>query len=278
MNWRIVRAIAVKDWKEVLQNRLAWMPMLVLPIIFAVVFPLIFILIPQAASQSNSMKPGDVAVLTQNAPPSVRDQLAGLNDNQIVMVLLLGYLFSPLFLMLPLMTSTIIGADSFAGEKERKTMEALLYTPATQRELFFGKMLAALIPALLIAWGSFIVYTVILDTAGANVIGRVWFPTPPWWPLMLWVTPAVAVAGNMASVVISARVSSFMASYQMSSALVLPIIVLIFGQVGGILFLGVEVTFLLGVVVWLVDGVLLWFALKIFSRARLMGAAAQNQG
>src|SRR4051794_31010228 len=126
MNWRIVRAIAVKDWREVLQNRMAWMPMLILPLVFAVFIPLLFILLPQSLSSSKT-KGGDLTLLTQNAPPSVQEQLAGLNENQTVAYLLLGYLLAPLFLIMPLMTSSIIGADSFAGEKERKTMEALLY-------------------------------------------------------------------------------------------------------------------------------------------------------
>jgi ABC-2 type transport system permease protein len=191
--------------------------------------------------------------------------------------LLLGYMLAPMFLILPIMTSSVIGSESFVGEKERKTMEALLYTPATEHELFFGKMLAAIIPAILITWGSFIVYTLILNTAGGTIMGRIWFPTPPWWPLVLWVTPAVAVAGNVAVVLVSSRVSTFMEAYQVSGALVLPIILLMVGQVAGVLFLGVEVVIIVGVVIWLLDGILLWFALKLFSRAKLMGTAAQNQ-
>jgi ABC-type Na+ efflux pump permease subunit len=41
------------------------------------------------------------------------------------------------------MVSSVLAADSFAGEKERKTLEALLYTPTTDRELFTAKLLEA---------------------------------------------------------------------------------------------------------------------------------------
>lgn len=48
----------------------------------------------------------------------------------------------------------IIGADSISGERERGTLEALLLTPASRRQILLGKFLAGLSPwplALLIA-------------------------------------------------------------------------------------------------------------------------------
>ncbi|MCL4560205.1 MAG: ABC transporter permease subunit [Chloroflexi bacterium] len=50
------------------------------------------------------------------------------------------------------MLSTIIGAVSFVGEKERKTLEALIYTPARDSELFLGKVLAGVVPSVALAW------------------------------------------------------------------------------------------------------------------------------
>jgi ABC-2 type transport system permease protein len=40
----------------------------------------------------------------------------------------------------------IIGADSFSGERERSTLESLLLTPSSRRQLVLGKFLAALSP------------------------------------------------------------------------------------------------------------------------------------
>ncbi len=278
MNFRIIRAIALKDWRQVRQNRMALMAMLVLPIIFSIGLPLLFIALPKLVPDSSATSTGDIEVLMKTVPQAVRDQLSQFSHQDAITVLMLGYLFAPMFLMMPLLTSSIIGADSFAGEKERKTMEGLLYTPATERELFFGKMLAAFIPALLITWGSFLAYAIILNVGIRGVAGDFWFPTPSWWPLIFWVTPAIAIAGNLAAVAISARVNTFMSAYQASSSLVLPLVILMVGQIGGLLFLGVEVMLILGIIVWIVDIGLLWLGLKLFSRARLMGAAAQNQG
>jgi len=275
MNWRTIRAIALKDWREVRGNKMAWAPTLIVPLIFCVVLPLLIIVLPGALSSGEGgdmMKDADLELFLANLPPAIAASIAGLNESQTMIVLLLGYLFSPLFLILPIMTSSVIGSDSFVGEKERKTMEALLYTPATERELFTGKMLAAVIPAVLLTWLGFAVYTLVLNSAGGVVMGRVWFPLPHWWVMVLWVTPAVAVLGMMGAVVISARVKSFMEAYQNTGLLVLPIIMLVISQVAGLLYLSVPVAFGIGLVVWLVDGILLLFALRIITRAALMGA------
>ena len=272
MNWRSIRAIARKDLLEVRQNRMAWMPMLVLPIIFCVLLPLLIILGPSALNLTpeTMMKGQDIQSLLDVLPPTVTEQVAGMNDQQLMTYFILAFMIAPLFLILPIMTSGIIGSDSFVGEKERKTMEALLYTPATDGELFLGKMLAAVIPAVLVSWGSFILYTVVLNLLGNPIMERIWFPTPTWWPLILWVTPAVAVTGMLAAVIVSVRVNTFMEAYQATGLLVLPVVLLLVGQIGGVVYLSVEVTIIVGLVVWLIDAVLLWFGLRLFNRMALL--------
>ncbi|HXF73297.1 MAG TPA: ABC transporter permease, partial [Actinomycetota bacterium] len=66
--------------------------------------------------------------------------------------------------------SMIIGADSVSGERERRTLEALLLTPASRRQIVVGKFLAALSPwpaALLISLPALVVVS-----QGNPVLGR----------------------------------------------------------------------------------------------------------
>jgi ABC-type transport system involved in multi-copper enzyme maturation permease subunit len=275
MNRRIIWAIARKDWREVRQNGMAWKPMLILPLIICVLLPVIIILGPTLFNipMSSLTKGQDIKSLVMSLPPAVQEQVGGMTDHQLMIYFILAFTLAPMFLILPIMTASIIGSDSFVGEKERKTMESLLYTPATERDLFLGKMLAAVVPAVLVSWITFIVYTVILNVLGGPVMGRVWFPTPTWWPLILWVTPAVAVMGMLGAVLVSSRVSTFMEAYQATGLLVLPVILLLVAQVGGVIYLSVGTTIIVGLVIWLVDAAFLWFSLKIFSRAALMGSA-----
>lgn len=273
MNWRIIRAIAIKDLKEVRQNGMAWKPMLVVPVIFCIIIPLLFLVLPQAGGSETDklLKDSDMQQMMDSMPPAVAQMAAGMNEMQTLTLYILAFVFAPMFLIMPIMTASVIGSDSFVGERERKTMEALLYTPATERELFLGKMLAAVIPAVLLTWGAFVVYILVLNIAGAPLMGRVWFPTPSWWPLIFWVTPAVATLGMACAVLVSSRVSTFMESYQISGLLVLPVILLVVGQVGGVVYLSVEVVLVVGIIVWVIDAALLWFGIRIFSRASLMG-------
>lgn len=130
-------------------------------------------------------------------------------------------------------------------------------------------MLAAILPALVITWLSFILYTLILNVVGTPIMGRIWFPTPAWYPLILWVTPAVAGMGVLGAVIVSARAGTFMEAYQTTGVLVVPLLLLVFGQVFGVITLSVELALVVGLVVWLVDWALLWASQRLFSRYRL---------
>ena len=100
--------------------------------------------------------------------------------------------------------------DAEVSRRERKTIEALLYTPAEDAELLAGKVAAAAIPAVRITWIGFAVYVVILNTAPYRLFYRVWFPLPIWWPLIFWISPALVFLGIAITVLISAKVPNFL--------------------------------------------------------------------
>jgi ABC-type Na+ efflux pump permease subunit len=248
---------------------MAWMPAVLVPVIFVIVLPLILIAVPRAFGASDALS-GDMDDLLAMVSPSMAEQLDGLNPEQMATVILLGFLLAPMFLIMPLMFAGIVGAESFVGEKERKTLEALLYTPASDRELFLGKVIASVVPAIALSLLCFAVYIVVLNVVGWPTMGRVWFPLPHWWPLMLWVSPAVATLGMSASVIVSTRVSTFMEAYQFSGALVLPLLVLVIGQMVGIISLSVGLMLGVGLLIWILDAVLIRVGLRMFRRSELM--------
>src|SRR5688500_6665953 len=170
MNWRLIRAIAIKDLKEVRQNRMAWIPAIIVPLIFVVVLPLALMVLPRLFDMSGSMT--EELDDLKGMLPALAEQLQGMNPEQMATVVILGYMLAPLFLILPLMFAGIVGSESFVGEKERKTLEALLYTPATDGELFLGKVIASVVPALLLSLLCFAAYAVVLNLAGWPTFGR----------------------------------------------------------------------------------------------------------
>jgi ABC-type Na+ efflux pump permease subunit len=271
MNWRSIWAIARKDLLEVRQNKAAWIPAIVLPVIFAIVFPLLFTALPQFMPVDDIEKElGDMQTLLKNLPPSVQLMFNGLKLEQMFTIYFTAFLLAPLFLIMPLMFSSIVGADSFVGERERKTMEALLYSPATDVELFLGKVLASVIPAIGLSWLTYLIYIIVVNAGSFNQFGRIWFPLPTWWPMMFWMTPAFALLGVTATVMISARVKTFMEAYQLTGSLVVVVLALVIGQATGVLYLGVGMVLLLGTLIWIVDAVLIYFNLRVFNRSSLI--------
>lgn len=274
MKIKTIFTIAKKDLLEVKQNKTAWGPMLIVPLIFTLVIPLAFLLLPRLINiaPEELMPAYQLKGFLANLPESMTAILSGLTEVQSMQVLVLGYLFAPMFLIFPLMISTIIAAESFAGERERKTIEALLYTPATDAELFVGKSMAAFLPSLVVTWISFIIYSVVLNVAGFSIYNHLWFPVASWYPLMFWITPAVALLGIAFTVLISARTPTFMGAYQTSGSLVLIVLGLVAGQATGLLYLSVGISMLVGLFFWLVAGLLTWYAIRLFSRSKLLTA------
>ena len=275
MNWKTIFTIANKDIYEARQNRSVWLPIMIVPVIFVLVLPLVFIILASDPTLSQSLTADpDTAKMLEMLPPFMTQLTTGMNLNQSFVFMFLGYFFAPFFLILPIMFSTVIASESFAGERERKTIEALLYTPATDAELFLGKVLASFIPAVVITWGCFIGYIIVLNGAGYPLMGKLWFPLTNWYPLIFWVSPALSLLGIAATVLISSKVQTFMGAYQTSASLVLVVIALLVGQITGVLYLSVGVSLLLGLGIWMIDAVLSYLAVKSFNRERLLASEA----
>lgn len=270
MNWRIVRTVARRDLLEVSRNKAVLIPSVVVPVIFVVFMPMLLIFVMGYAPMPEAKLAESLSMIERFLPRSLAAQLAGLTPRQLLVWVMVGYLMAPMFLVLPMMLASIVGADSFAGEKERKTLEALLYTPATDQELFVGKTLASVLPALALSWLSFLLYVGVINAASWPLMGRSWFPTPQWWPLIFWVTPAVATLGMAVAVLVSARVSTFMEANQIGGVLVILVVALIAGQATGVLFLGVGMALIVGAVCWLLAIGFIQLAVRQFSRSELI--------
>ena len=278
MKMRRVFAIARKDWIEVRQNKYAWMPMLIVPIFFVVLLPLLFTLVfpalqvdPQEVLSSDQ----DLDIFINRMPEAMLRYVDFGKPMEAMIVIMLGFLFAPMFLILPLMYATIIASESFAGERERKTIEALLYTPASDAELLLGKVAAAAIPSLAATWIGFMIYTLILNIAPYAHFQRIWFPLPTWWPLIFWITPALVVLGIALTVIISAKVQNFLGTYQTSASVVLLVVALFAGQITGALYLSVMVEMIIGAVLWVAARVLGLVAVRTFNRKALLAGSKQ---
>ena len=211
---------------------------------------------------------GSAGGMLQGMPGS-QAALAGYDEAQGFVVYVLVFMLAPFYLILPVVSSMSIACDSFAGEKERKTLEALLYTPTSDRELLVAKILSAMVPAVAIAWIGFLLYSITANLAAWSTMGRIFFPNLMWVFLALWVAPAVAGLGLGVTVLVSARAQTFQEAYQVGGVIVLPILLLVVGQATGILYFSPWLVLVLGLVFWIVDAVLLYLGARRFRRSEL---------
>jgi len=133
--------------------------------------------------------------------------------------------------MIPLFLAGPYIADTFAGERERKTLETLLATRLPDSSIYLGKILAVCTYAWtvtqLIVLASLVALNLAGDGAGTNMAAGRWFV----YPASVW---AGALAGSYASALLISGIGTFIslrsetvrAAHQ---AMMLPLFVIIFG-------------------------------------------------
>jgi ABC-type Na+ efflux pump permease subunit len=263
-----------KDWREVSRNWQVILPIVVVPLMISVLLPVILTVIPSLAGTTEAPLSG-FENLIKHLPNSVQEQLAGMTQEQIMIYIMALYFFAPLFLIIPLMASSVISSDSFAGEKERKTIEALLATPISDSELFLGKMLVSFIPSMIVTSISFLVYSTVFDLLSFSIFnGAFLLPNLNWILLIFGLAPMVALASIGLTVMISAKVKGFREAQQISVILLIPILALVFGQVAGAVIFGpIVVTALIGLFAIIALAVFK-VGVKLFKREEILSKLA----
>lgn len=263
-------AITRKDLATIQRNRGIRIPLVAAPVVILVVLPVLLVTGGDVlAGSTGSFVDGGAGVLTDRFTSEVAESTTGILGEGRWAAFVLEVFLAPLYLLIPLMVATVIAADSFAGERERGTLEALLHTPTTDRELFTAKFLAAWIPAVAVSLGGFVVYCLVANLVAWPQIGRVFFPNLTWLLLALFVTPAIGALGLGIMVIVSSRVESLQAAHQFGSLVVLPIILLLIAQISGALLLDTTAVAIMGVLVWTCALVVLRLAAVRFTRERL---------
>jgi len=269
---RVEKAVLVfkKDWIETRRNWQVILPIIVVPLMISVFLPVVLGLIPSFAVSQGSGLNG-FETLIRNLPSHVQEQLSGMTETQVMIYVMAIYFFAPFFLIIPLMASSVIASDSFAGEKERKTIEALLATPISDGELFFGKMLVSFIPSMIVTLVSFAIYTAVFDIIAYGLFnGMLLLPTLDWILMIVGLAPTVALASIGLTVMISAKVKGFREAQQISVVLLIPILALVFGQATGAIVFGPLVIVALIGLFGLVDFAVFRTGVKLFKREEIL--------
>lgn len=244
MKWNRIRALIRKDMKEVTANTMVILPMVIVPVMLCVVVPLAVLLIVHSVGIEMINGVDMLEKIIPRYPvPSDIDGLA-----YQILYIFLNYSFLPFFMIIPVMLASIIASNSIVGEKERKTLETLLYSPITNREFLVGKLLSAFIPAVLITFASFLLYFVSINGVSYALIGRMMVSSPIWISAILLLSPSVSLLGLSVTLLVSLKAKTFMEAQQTAGIIVLPFVALVVVQITGVvIFKTVYVLLLSGV-------------------------------
>lgn len=251
MNKRIVWTIAKKDIRGIFSNKQILIPMLIVPFVLCGLLPAIVILLGTTLDLSMINGIGALKSMIANLPEGeLRETLARMpEERDQIIYMFVNFMLLPLFLLIPVLSSSMIAANSFVGEKERKTLESLLFAPIEIKDLFVGKVLSAFIPTLIISLGSFVLCGLVVDGLTYTRFDQLIFPNLSWIILILWIVPILSIFAILFNVLISARVKGFQEAQQMGGIIVLPLLALMISQVSGLFLINPLILIGLGAVV-----------------------------
>lgn len=271
MNKKLIWLVPAKDIRGITSSTQVWLGLILLPLIFSVIFPLAFILLVKNVPISSP----DLIDLVDNVLKGLKGTKSGellgslpSLKHQIIFVVV-NYLLGSIFLLIPTINAMMIALHSFVGEKEKRTMETLLFSPITVKELFIGKVLSAFIPSIIITWVSFFLFGVITVSLTYNMFGYLIFPNANWLILMLWVVPMITILTILVNVFVSARAKGFQEAQQLGGILILPIMALFIGQATGFLIIKPLLLALIGVIILILNVLLLKMMTKYNDRNTL---------
>lgn len=271
MNRQLIWLIASKDIKAITSTVQVWLGLILLPAIFSVIFPLVFILfikyLPLTSPELTDLVETVLKGLQETKAGELISSLPSMK-HQIIYVVI-NYMLGSIFLLIPCLNAMMIALHSFVGEKERRTMETLLFSPITVKDLFIGKVLSAFIPAIGITLISFILFGIITISLTYDMFGFLIFPNANWLILILWVVPMITILTILVNVFVSARAKGFQEAQQLGGILILPIMGLFVGQATGFLVMNPVVLSLIGLVLLILNLVLLKMMTKYNDRNRL---------
>lgn len=266
MNKQRVLTLIRKDLLEVLRNKQALAPVVIVPLIFVVVIPAAVIVLGSNAALLSTVNGLDSFL--ENLPAGVLP--AGLNTQQSVIYAVTIFFLAPMFLLIPVMVASITAGSSFVGEKERRTIEGLLYTPLTDRELVLGKVMASVLLAVGVTWASFIVYTVLVNVLGGPILGGIYFPNWTWIVVIVLLVPLISVLATSLIVAISGRSTTMQGAQGLAVLVVLPVLGLVVGQATGLMLFDVSVALIAAAALVVIDVVVYFLVVRSVSRERIL--------
>lgn len=258
IRWPYLRAILGRETEEILLNRLLLVSILVPPLIL-VVAPVLL----GGVVAGEPLPPAFAAQLVLQRP-----DWAGLDPDQLTVAFTVQQ-FVAFFLMLPGYVPLSIATFSIVGEKQSRSLEAVLATPVRTAELLGGKAIAALVPGVVACW---LAYAALVGL-GATLHGG-WFVRivgdASWLAAVFLLGPAVGLLSVVLGILVSSRVNDPRTAQQVGAVVVVPVVAITILQATGTAIVGPVGYAVLAAVVAVAALVALRIAVGLFARESIL--------
>ena len=256
----MVGAVVRREAREIIRNRLL-VSSIILPPVLLTASPILLIALGSHAAPA--LPADQMAQLIARHP-----SWSGLDGRQVVMAFAISQ-FLATFLILPAYIPLAIASYSIVGEKQTRSLEAVLSTPLRTSELLAGKAIAALVPGVLASWLAYATLLLLTAVLVAPELLPV-ITDGSWLAGVLVLGPAIGLISVEAGIIVSSRVNDPRVAQQIGGIVILPIVALIVLQgAGGFLVDGP--TYLAGATVLLLIAVGgLRLAVALFGRETIL--------
>jgi ABC-2 type transport system permease protein len=233
--------IATKDTKVLLRKKYAVYSLVLFPLIVGIGLPLV---LRFAGSRQG-----------------------GLSSTRLPVIL---NAFSFFFLIGAASLPTVLASYSLVGEKIEKSLEPLLATPITDRELLLGKSIAAFIPPTGALYISSIIFMVLANLVTHNTLGYSYFPNWTIGLILLLLVPLSAILSIEWSVIASSRASDPRAAQMQGLFIAFPLAAIYVASEVGAISLDTKTLLIISAVI-LAAGVILFFlSTRTFQREEIL--------
>lgn len=178
--------------------------------------------------------------------------------------------FSFFFVIVSAYLPTSIASYSLLGEKLENSLEPLLATPISDRELLLGKTLAGFIPSLAAVYAGAIVYMTLSDLFTYQRLNCLYFPNWPVALIFLLVGPLTIVLSIAANVIVSSRATDVRSAQLQGVFVVLPFAGVYVASEIGFFSLNVTALFIMSAIIVVADVGLLAISTRVFQREEIL--------
>lgn len=262
MNRRHVLAIMRREWLELIRTRTLLLTLAFVPFALVCISVGIEWSLSRLPDSAFDLGTGEVmvpALLVRYGNLGVRYSVYALLNEQSLALLLIVAAALP----------SSVASHAIVGEKVERTLEPLLATPISTRDLLLGKCIIAVLPSLVLTWLSYF----------ATLAGISLFAPPSvlavamrleWWLAYFLLAPLLAMASSLAAAIASSRVSDPRTAQGLTSFLLIPLVGTGISAMTGFTSIDLGWVALATVTLVVLDVLLLVVATRLFQRETIL--------